>query len=272
MRVHHLDTATLCPRGAWLVNGHGSPFARARLVCHCLLVETPTRLVLVDTGLGRGDLADPQRLGRTWVRQVSPRLDPAGTAHARITALGRSPADVTDVIVTHLDLDHAGGLPDFPAARVHVHARERRAFEERLGTRAALRYVAAHVAHRPRWATFEDGGDTWHGFAGVRALADDDPDVLLVPLPGHTLGHTGVAVRTADGWLLHAGDGYFFHGQMAERPHAPWGLAFFQRRGDADRSARGANQERLRALAISDANVQVFCAHDPVELDRLSAS
>ena len=37
MRVHHLNTGTMCPHGQRFVNGTGSPFGRARLICHSLL-------------------------------------------------------------------------------------------------------------------------------------------------------------------------------------------------------------------------------------------
>ena len=270
MRVRHLNTATLCPMSARLVNGTGALFGRARMVCHCLLVETRSGLLLVDTGLGRGDVAEPIRLGSTWMRQASPRLDESETAIAQVTKLGYAPEDVRRIALTHLDLDHAGGIADFPHASIHVHAREHRCATQREGARADWRYIRGHIAHGPRWATFHDGGETWFGFEGVRALDDGDPDVLLVPLQGHTLGHTGIAVRTPGGWLLHAGDGYFFHGQIEERSHAPFVLRYFQRRADMDRAARVANQERLRRLAITQPEVSVFCAHDPVELERFA--
>jgi glyoxylase-like metal-dependent hydrolase (beta-lactamase superfamily II) len=123
-----------------------------------------------------------------------------------------------------------------------------------------------------RWAPFDDGGERWFGFDGVRALVDRDASILLVPLPGHTVGHTGVAVRAGERWLLHAGDSYFFHGQMLPAPRTPLALRYFQRRGDTDRPARIANQERVRRLALDHSGeVSVFCAHDPVEFDRLAA-
>ena len=59
MQIHHLNTGTMCPMGRRLVNGTGSLFQRARLVCHCLLVETDDGLALVDTGIGLGDIATP---------------------------------------------------------------------------------------------------------------------------------------------------------------------------------------------------------------------
>ena len=268
MKVHHLNTATLCPLSARLVNGKGSLFGRARLVCHVLLVERPNGLLLVDTGIGQDDVADSARLGPAWVRQVAPRLDMQETALAQLPALGFAPADVRDIAVTHLDLDHAGGIADFPDARIHVRTEERDAALARVGTLGQRRYRPGHFAHGPRFASFEPGGERWFGFDGVRQLFPGDPDVLLVPLPGHTMGHTGVAVRTGERWLLHAGDAYFHHGQVRTPPHAPWVLRIFQRRADAHRGLREANQERLRVLAAEHGNeVSIFCAHDPVEMD-----
>ena len=124
MRVHHINTGTMCPIGQRFVNGTGSMFRRARMVCHCLLVETNDGLALVDTGIGLGDIANPPRLGRKWVRQTTPQLDPAETAVRQVKALGYSPDDVRHLLLTHLDRDHAGGIPDFPNAKVHVHRRE----------------------------------------------------------------------------------------------------------------------------------------------------
>ena len=63
MRIHHLNTGTMCPIGRRLVNGTGSIFQRARMVCHCLLIETNDGLALVDTGIGLDDIANPPRLG-----------------------------------------------------------------------------------------------------------------------------------------------------------------------------------------------------------------
>jgi len=272
MRVHHLNAATLCPISARLVNGRGPWLGRATLVCHVLVVETPRGVVLVDTGLGTGDLASPSRLGPTWVRQVAPRLDPAEPVVAQLAALGLAAADVTDVVLTHLDLDHAGGIADFPAARIHVHAREHEAATTRLGVRAGQRYIPAHWQHGPRWQRFDAGGERWFGFDGVRPLDPREPDILLVPLHGHTVGHTGVAIRCADTWLLHAGDSYFFHGQVATPPSAPFVLRMFQRRSDMNRPERIANQARLRELVASHGDqVTAFCSHDPVELARAVA-
>jgi glyoxylase-like metal-dependent hydrolase (beta-lactamase superfamily II) len=269
MKVHHLNTGTLCPMGSWFVNGRGGLFERARMVCHVLLVETDDGLVMIDGGIGTGDVAHPDRLGRPWVRRVSPRLDASETALAQVQALGFSPRDVRHLVLTHLDLDHAGAVPDFPQATIHVHARELAAARAREGSREQRRYVLEQMPFTHAVRAYDDGGERWFGFEGVRPLDGKNPDVLLVPLHGHTHGHCGVAVRTGERWLLHAGDSYFFHGQMAANPSAPLVLRYFQRQGDTDRAQRVANQERVRQLALQHSkDVTVFCAHDPVEFDR----
>jgi glyoxylase-like metal-dependent hydrolase (beta-lactamase superfamily II) len=261
--VHHLNCATMHPFGS-----RGDRLLPSRLVAHCLLVQRDEGLLLVDTGLGTGDIEDPRRLGGPFRALVGPVLDPAETALAQVGALGFHPDDVTDIVVTHLDLDHAGGLSDFPRARVHVHSDELdAALKPALRERA--RYVAEQWAHGPRWTRHLVAGDEWFGFEAVTALSDD---VLLIPLRGHTRGHCGVAVRESDGhWLLHAGDSYFYRGEKETPPSCPPGLAFFQTVVQVDRRARRRNQERLRSLqAEHGTEVTVFSAHDATEFDALA--
>ena len=186
MRVHHLNTGTMCPIGRRLVNGTGSIFQRARMVCHCLLIETHDGLALVDTGIGLDDIANPPRLGPKWVRQTTPRLDPAETAVRQVEALGYSKSDVRHLLLTHLDRDHAGGIPDFPNAKVHVHRREHDMAVTRRTPAPKGRYITDQWKHDPQWTFYGEGGEDWFGFKGVRALGDREPDILTIPLPGHS--------------------------------------------------------------------------------------
>lgn len=239
-----------------------------RLVAHCLLVEGDNGLTLVDTGIGTGDIADPSRLGAPFVAAVGAVLDLEETAVMQVRALGHDPADVRDVVVTHLDLDHAGGLGDFPKARVHVHADELGAARARRHPKERGRYIGAQWAHGPDWVEHGAGGEDWYGFDAVRAVGED---VLLVPLPGHSRGHSAVAVRRpSGGWFLHAGDAYFFHAEKLQPPRCPSGLRAFQSVVQMDRRARLANAERLRELhARHSADVTVFSSHDARELEAL---
>ena len=237
------------------------------MVAHCLLVERDQGLMLVDAGFGTDDLADPRRLGQPFRAITRPVLDPHETAAQRVRALGHDPGDVTDIVLTHMDLDHAGGIGDFPGARVHVHATELAAAQHpRLKERG--RYIPGHGAHRPDWIPHPDGGDDWFGFGSVTALGDD---VVLVPLHGHSRGHQGVAVARPDGgWLFHAGDSYFFTGDKRRPRECPRTLRIFQTALAHDNKVRLANLERVQELYAAHADeVTVFCAHDATELAAL---
>src|SRR4051794_23915389 len=147
------------------------------MVCHCLLVETGDSLVLIDTGFGADDMRHPyRRLGAPFVAAFRMKPRPAETATEQIRALGFDPADVRRIACTHLDLDHAGGLPDFPEAEVHVFEPERDvAVNPSLRDRA--RYPSCHLEHGPRWVTHAVDGDSWFGFESIRLLPGSDPEI-----------------------------------------------------------------------------------------------
>jgi glyoxylase-like metal-dependent hydrolase (beta-lactamase superfamily II) len=240
------------------------------MICHCLLIEADDGLVLIDTGFGTDDVRDPKRLGFP-ARITAARPQMEETALAQVEALGFTAADVRHIVVTHLDFDHAGGLPDFPDAEVHVFAPELRAALE-PSFRDRPRYSAAQWRHGPRWVEHSVEGDEWLGFEGVRILPGVDAEVLLVPVPGHTVGHTAVAIREDDRWLLHAGDAYFHHGEVEATSSCPPLLTVFQFLTARDGRTRRENRERLRELAASHGDeVRLICSHDPVDLEREQA-
>jgi glyoxylase-like metal-dependent hydrolase (beta-lactamase superfamily II) len=270
VRVHHLGCGRLHPEPGRFVFERGG---HRHLVCHCLLVEIGDALVLVDTGFGRADLADPRRrLGRMFLSTVRPELDERGTAIAQLERRGLDPRAVRHIVVTHLDLDHIGGLSDFPEATVHVMRTEHEQAHARSGFHDRQRYRPVQWSHGVRWQLHDVAGDTWNGFRAVRALPGLPPEILLVPMVGHSAGHAAVAVQGADGWLLHCGDAYFHRGELDPRaPECPPGLRFFQWLVAHDRRARLHNRERLRELARAGDGVRLFCAHDPHELRTLQS-
>lgn len=274
MRIHHLSCGTFCPRSSRLINGYGGLLAEAHLSCHCLLVELSNGLVLIDTGLGTAELEDPAaRIGPTWTTLMRPRRDVEESALHQLQSLGYYHDDVTDIVVTHLDFDHAGGLPDFPEARVHVYGPELEAATHPRTALERFRYKPRHWAHAPSWVRYELTGERWFGFEGVRALGDDAAEILLIPLVGHTRGHCGVAVQTETGWLLHAGDAYFHHTEI-ERPgrHAPPGAKAYERIMQTDHDLRARNTTRLFDLQRQHGeDVTIICSHDPDEFPRAIA-
>ena len=257
LRVHHLNCAHIT---AMKIGGQP-------LACHVLLVETPTDgLVLVDTGLGTADYADlGSRLGFGFARLYArPAAAPELAAIRQVESLGFRPSDVRHVVQTHLDLDHVGGLADFPWAAVHVHATELEAATARTGIKARGRYRPPMWAHGPDWVTYSAEGEPWFGFEAVRGLKGLPDQILFVPLPGHTLGHCGVAIETDSGWLLDAGDAYFDARQVRQSvPQIGFHVGLFERIVTTDKALRIRNQDRLRRFVAAQPDVTVFAAHDP---------
>lgn len=275
MRIHHLNCGTCCPPGGRLFDG-STPDAAAHLVCHCLLIESEAGLILVDTGFGTRDVARPRdRLAQFFLTLNQPQLRPEETAIAQIRALGLDPGDVRHIIVSHLDFDHAGGLEDFPHARVHVTAREKEVADGRHGGAfvSNKRYRPGQWDEMTDWALYPwGGGEPWFGFDAVRGLHGLPLEILLVPLQGHTWGHAGVAVREDGGrWLFYAADAYFHHGEVgAQARSCPPGLRGYQNLMQVDGKARRSNQERVRQLSVSHGDdIRLFCAHDLIEFEAL---
>lgn len=258
----------MLPRGRFLGGFGGQPF---RVVCHCLLIEAGHRLVLVDTGLGTADLAAPAaRLGWSFFWAVRPTLDQQEPAASQLQRLGLNAADVTDVVMTHLDVDHAGGLADFPRARVHVMGAELEAARAPQSMTDRDRYRACQWAHEVQWEPYEPGTQTWHGLPGATTLRGLPPELLLVPLPGHTAGHCGVAVDTGRGWLLHAGDAFVCAAELGDPAAAPAVWRLYHRLLDGDRAAWEQTRAALGRLAVDDDQVRVFCSHDPQQLEEFA--
>lgn len=275
MRVHHLNCISTCPAGGHLMDGRTpGVLTRGHLCCHCLLLEANEGLVLVDTGLGLRDVAQPRtRLSGFFLALLRPELRAEMTAARQIEQLGFRTSDVRHIVLTHLDFDHAGGLDDLPQATVHMLATERNDAARQESWLDRQRYRPQQWGTSANWQVYSGKqGERWFGFDCVRGLAGLPPEILMVPLPGHTYGHAGVAVQGDGGWLFQAGDAYFWHEEMdLANPRCTPGLAFYQTMMEKSRHARLSNQQRLRELRRDHGNeVTLFCGHDPIEFERLA--
>jgi glyoxylase-like metal-dependent hydrolase (beta-lactamase superfamily II) len=273
MQIHHLNCVSTCPVGGkWMDARTPAVWERGELTCHSMLVEADSQLVLIDTGFGLKDVRDPEsRLSRFFLSMVKPAFREEMTAIRQIEKLGFDPKDVRHIVMTHLDFDHAGGLDDFPWARVHLLEREREHAMERRTWLDRQRFRPQQWSTRANWQGYTVAdGTSWFGFEHVRSLDGIPPEILLVPLIGHTHGHAGIAVRSQRKWSLLAGDAYFFHAEMdLEHPWCTPGLRFYQTMMEKDRQARLQNQARLRDLKRRhDSEVDIFCSHDVREFER----
>lgn len=266
MKIHHFSSASLCPKLHFITPGFPK-----KLVCHCLLIENDRELILVDTGLGTEDLKNPKkRLGHfhklsgITPHHIFPAID-------TVKKLGFDPLDVKHIILTHLDLDHAGGLSDFPHATVHIYGPEYIAAMAPTTLIEKLRYRKIQWSHSPNWNPYLETKTRWNGFEAIHELKGLPPEIYLVPLIGHTLGHCGVAIQTSETHsLLHAGDAYFHRNEMnLKNPSTPWGLDQFQKILQVDWESRTDNQFKLRALKrkLGD-QISIFSSHDEEEFTQ----
>jgi glyoxylase-like metal-dependent hydrolase (beta-lactamase superfamily II) len=239
----------------WL---HAPP--HPRVCCHCLVLRDPAGVALVDTGIGLQDVRDPAgRVGEAAIRLAGFQFNPDDTAQRQLAGRGSRPADVTDIVVTHLDPDHAGGISDFPSARVHASAEERAA-----ASGGDERYRPVQFERHERWVTYGPSAETWFGMEARRVDLGFSSPVLLVPLFGHTAGHCGVAVGQGERWVLHVGDAYYLRVELSDPDH-PVGHVAAARAVDDRR--RLESLERLRRLARDHGDaVRLLGYHDVQEL------
>ena len=220
MKIHHLNCGTMRPFGIPRKDGSGGFFARGDGIIHCLLVETGAGLVLVDTGWGLRDCSNPAPTVAQFMAIVGCARNPDETAVRQITRLGFDPADVRHILLTHMHLDHAGGLPDFPNAAIHLADTELEACLNPHSYMERFAYRPEHWAHSPRWKAHPLTGGRWFEFESAPPFRIGAAEFVMVPFTGHTRGHCAIAVRTDDGWLMHCGDLYGYQPQIEPvQPH-----------------------------------------------------
>ena len=266
--IHHLNCGSFCPYCAPLFGQRG---LKAELVCHCLLIETDRGLVLVDTGFGMQDYLHPQkRLGRIISKFGTIRQDFNLSAISQVQKLGFKASDVKHILVTHLDFDHAGGISDFPYATVHVLSSEFNAAQQ-FTYKNKIRYKTAQFKNHRFWNFIEPNfGESWFNLNTVQGLNLFKDEILFIPLLGHTAGHSGIAIKQHDQWLLFCGDAYYSHLQLDPLQKLP-ALEITERLFATDNLKRIQTLKSLQDLAQEQPQIQIMSAHDPIEFKRYTS-
>jgi N-acyl homoserine lactone hydrolase len=155
--------------------------------------------ILIDTGLHPDAGED---LGKDYGRFLSSvfrKLRPADeTYEEQLRGLGIEPSEVERVVMTHLHVDHTGGMRLLPKAKFVCSREEWAAATGRAAVRNG--YASTHLpsASRMRFVDFARDGEPYGPFAQTIDLLGDG-SIRLVSTPGHTRGHLSVLLRLAGG-------------------------------------------------------------------------
>jgi glyoxylase-like metal-dependent hydrolase (beta-lactamase superfamily II) len=259
MKVHHLNCGSM--------DSPGAP-----VICHVLLVETDGGLVLVDSGFGLRDCSDPSRIGASR-HLLRPRFDVDETAARQVERLGFRREDVRHIITTHFDMDHIGGISDFPEAQIHLTAAEAFGALKAPTRGERFRFRPAQRAHHPKIVEHDPNGEKWRGFAAAKELEAISPGIVLVSLPGHTRGHACVAVDAGHRWVLHCGDAFYYAGTVDGRSPIPLRIKISEALVAFDRKVVRDNHARLAELYDrQDPDLLIISAHDPNLLSHAVAT
>ncbi len=187
----------IIPKVLWQRRSPADERNRIQLACNCLLVEWTgsERRAIIETGHGHKYDAKEQDIFA---------IDPARWLAVGLEQVGVEPESITDVVLTHLHFDHAGGLtrvvdghlrPTFSDAQVHVQMRE---YDDAKGG-----FGIMTATYRAENFDPLDGAGLWH-------LLEGEAEVLpgLRPLltPGHTRGHQALLIRGRERTAVFPGD------------------------------------------------------------------
>jgi N-acyl homoserine lactone hydrolase len=177
----------------------------------CFLVEHPTAgPFLVDTGMAPAVAERGARaLGRRAGLVLRIRMQPTWASSDQLRARGLDPLGLRLVVMTHLHLDHAGAVAEYPHATFVV---DRAEWDAAAGGGLSDGYVRRLFDHPVEWRTLDFGAREVGSFASFARTLDlfGDGSVRLLSTPGHSAGHMSVLLRLSSGGeLLLAGDAAF---------------------------------------------------------------
>ena len=215
MKIHPISTGRVKITKSWLMGKENSSLRLFYtltdrnftdwLPIFCFVIEHPEGLIVVDTGI-------PENANdRIYFPPYMPLMQRAApfdiTAEEEIgpqmRKLGLDPADVRWVIQTHLHQDHEGGFHYFPQAEVIVSRTEWSAAQGLKGRMGGYLNYRWPKDLNPTLVDFQDG--PFHTFDQSHTVTAAG-DVILVPTPGHSVGHLSVVIKDADQLIFLAGD------------------------------------------------------------------
>jgi glyoxylase-like metal-dependent hydrolase (beta-lactamase superfamily II) len=166
---------------------------------------------LIDTGFHSSVAVDPkQNLGRVSSLAFKDiKMEPSQAVSHQLRARGIEPGRIKLVLMTHLHVDHASAISEFPAATFLVNRREWEAATEPRGSMRG--YVTRQFDHAFDYRLLDFDSRESESFASFGRSLDvfGDGSVRMVSTPGHTLGHVSVVLRLNGREALIAGDAIY---------------------------------------------------------------
>ena len=220
------------------------PTDQLMLGMNCLLVNTGTQLVLIDTGMG-DSLEESHMFGPSTSHMLE-----------NLAAAGVDPADIDMVLLTHAHPDHCwaltdrDGKPNFPNATVALSAADLAYWTDEanlasdnpfiaLTTRGAIKNLGAY---RDRMIAVTDGQEVC-------------PGITAIASPGHSIGHTCYRVTSEGQSLIHLGD--LAHHHVLALAHPDWPISY-----DTDPALAVASRLKILAMIAAE-RTQVLGYHFP---------
>jgi glyoxylase-like metal-dependent hydrolase (beta-lactamase superfamily II) len=265
MRIHAIETGRVQIKQAQIEGrGHGL-WRQAQPILsrewadwsptYAFAIEHREGVIVVDTGANSG-LKSLPRWHPFFRFAVRFDVEPEQEIGPQLRALGIGARDVKTVVLTHMHIDHDGGLAHFPASRIFADAGE---IARTSGISGAIngylpkRWPTWFAPQTLAWLPLPYG--PFHRIAPVTQAGD----VIAVPTPGHTPSHVSVIVRDEEQDIVLAGDASYLERTMLS--------------GKID----GVSPDEAVAKATL-ANIRALCAqrptiylptHDPHAAERL---
>ena len=193
---------------SWLTPDFATGEGKLKMVIQTLVLETPTRRIVVDTGLGN------DKQGRSvpvWNNRTTPFLQ-------TLNAAGFPPESIDMVICTHLHVDHVGWNTRLVDGQwVPTFAKARYVFG-----RTEYQHWRDHSEAADETATFADSVQPIVSAGRADLVASDAAicdEITLIPTPGHSPGHVSLHIRSDGAEALLTGDVAHHPCQMA---HLDW--------------------------------------------------